>query len=56
MKGKTVRVGIYVRYSSDLQSERSIEDQIALCRDRALSQNWTVTETFADYAISGATS
>ncbi len=26
------RAAIYTRYSTDLQSERSIEDQIALCQ------------------------
>ena len=50
-----MRVGIYARYSSELQSKHSIEDQIALCRDRAKSENWTVVGTFTDYAISGAT-
>ena len=27
------RAGIYARYSSDLQSASSIEDQIRLCRE-----------------------
>ncbi len=51
-----MRVGIYARYSSELQSERSIEDQVALCRERAKSENWIVVGTFTDYDISGATS
>jgi site-specific DNA recombinase len=48
------RVAIYARYSSELQQERSIEDQIALCRDFAARRNWAVTATYADRAISGA--
>ena len=29
------RAVIYARYSSDLQSEASIDDQVRLCRERA---------------------
>ncbi len=46
---------IYARYSSDLQSERSIEDQIAACRDYAkrigLAEPFIV---YSDAALSGA--
>ena len=48
------RVAVYARYSSELQQERSIDDQFALCRDYAARRNWTVTRTYADRAISGA--
>ena len=48
------RVAIYARYSSELQQERSIDDQFALCRDFAARRNWTVTSTYADRAVSGA--
>jgi site-specific DNA recombinase len=48
------RVAIYARYSSELQQERSIDDQFALCHDFAARHNWTVTITYADRAISGA--
>src|SRR6185503_4688586 len=48
-----MRAVIYARYSSDLQSPASIEDQIRLCRERIEQQNGTVVETYADYAISG---
>ena len=48
------RVAVYARYSSELQRERSIDDQFALCRDFAVRRNWTVTTTYADRAISGA--
>jgi len=27
------RVAIYARFSSDLQSDKSVDDQIAFCRD-----------------------
>lgn len=48
------RVAIYARYSSDAQSEQSIEDQVRVCRARAEREGWTVVEVYADYAISGA--
>ena len=48
------RVAIYARYSSDNQREASIEDQIRLCRERADREGWTVVETYADHATSGA--
>jgi site-specific DNA recombinase len=48
------RVAVYARYSSELQHERSIDDQFALCREFAARHNWTVTATYADRAISGA--
>ncbi len=50
-----MKVAIYARYSSDRQSERSIEDQIRLCRERAAREGWTVVEVFPDFALSGAT-
>nr|WP_158595838.1 recombinase family protein [Oleomonas cavernae] len=49
-----VRVAIYARYSSDRQTERSIEDQIRICRQRADREGWSVSGTFADHALSGA--
>ena len=48
-----MRVAIYARYSSDLQSETSIDDQVRLCRERAKRDGMTVAEVFTDYAISG---
>ena len=48
-----MRAAIYARYSSDLQSEASIDDQVRLCRDRAENDGMTVVEVFTDYAISG---
>ena len=49
-----MRAVIYARYSSDLQSEASIEDQLEVCRRYAAERGWTVTGTYSDAAISGA--
>src|ERR1700691_1258620 len=51
----SMRVGIYARYSSDNQSEASIDDQVRICRARAEREGWTVVEVYADHALSGAT-
>jgi site-specific DNA recombinase len=48
-----MRAAIYARYSSDLQSEASIDDQVRLCRERAERDGATVAKVFTDYAISG---
>jgi site-specific DNA recombinase len=49
-----MRAVIYARYSSDLQSTASIDDQIRLCRERVERENGTVVDLYADYAISGS--
>jgi DNA invertase Pin-like site-specific DNA recombinase len=48
-----MRTLIYARFSSDLQNDRSIDDQIADCRARAAREGWEVVDVFTDYAISG---
>ncbi|RWC48067.1 MAG: recombinase family protein [Mesorhizobium sp.] len=48
------RAALYARYSSDLQTDRSIEDQIALCSDYAGKQDLTIATVFHDRARSGA--
>ena len=50
-----IKAVIYARYSSDLQSEASIEDQIRICTKRAEQEGWQLIMHFSDYAISGAT-
>jgi predicted site-specific integrase-resolvase len=50
-----MRAAIYSRYSSEQQRSASIEDQIRLCRERIERDGWTLIETYADAAISGAT-
>ena len=49
-----MRAVIYARYSSDLQSAASIEDQIRLCRERVEQEKGSVVDVYADYAISGS--
>ena len=49
-----MRAAIYARYSSDLQSEASIEDQVRQCRKRIESEGWQETDVYADHSISGA--
>ncbi len=50
----TYRVAIYARYSSELQREASIEDQIRQATEHAQRMGWTILETYSDHAISGA--
>jgi site-specific DNA recombinase len=49
-----MKAAIYARYSTDMQSAVSVDDQFRLCSERALSEGWTVIEQFADRSISGA--
>jgi site-specific DNA recombinase len=48
-----MRAAIYARYSSDMQREASIEDQVRLCRERAGADGFSISEVFSDSAISG---
>lgn len=50
------RVAVYARFSSDRQSDASIEDQVARCRRWIESRGGRVVDelVFADVAISGA--
>ncbi len=49
-----MRIAIYARYSSEHQQERSIDDQVRLCRERASAMGGDVVGIYADYAVSGA--
>ena len=51
-----MRCAIYARYSSDLQRDSSIEDQIRRCRQHAETEGWTVVEEYvrSDEAVSAA--
>jgi DNA invertase Pin-like site-specific DNA recombinase len=51
-----MRCAIYARYSSDLQRESSIDDQIRKCRKYAGLKGWSVLEGYirSDNAVSGA--
>ena len=48
------RIAIYARYSSSLQREASIDDQVRLCEERAAREGWKITQTYSDHAMSGA--
>ena len=47
---------MYARYSSDLQRQTSIDDQLAVARRYADQQGWTVLDahTYTDEAVSGS--
>ena len=49
-----IQAAIYARYSSDRQSDGSIEDQVRLCDERASRDGYQLVETYADRAVSGA--
>jgi site-specific DNA recombinase len=49
-----IRVALYARYSTDLQRDASIADQLRLCRSHAERQGWAVVDSYSDRAISGA--
>src|SRR6516162_718701 len=49
-----MRAVIYARYSTDLQRDASIEDQVRVCRQRIEHEGWQLTATYTDAASSGA--
>ena len=49
-----MRAAIYARYSTDMQSAASIEDQIRVCRERIEREGWTYNASYSDRAVSGA--
>ena len=49
-----MRAVIYARYSTDLQREASIEDQVRICRQRIEHEGWSLVATYSDAASSGA--
>tara|TARA_R110002072_G_scaffold266301_1_gene425157 strand:+ start:8679 stop:10268 length:1590 start_codon:yes stop_codon:yes gene_type:complete len=46
---------IYARYSTDKQSESSIEDQIRLCKVRLDYEGWLLINSYKDEGVSGST-
>jgi DNA invertase Pin-like site-specific DNA recombinase len=50
-----MHAAIYARFSTELQSVASIDDQARLCRQRASALGLTVIAVHSDCAISGAT-
>ena len=49
-----LRAAIYARFSTDLQRDASLDDQIRACRELAARQGYEVVATYSDAAISGA--
>jgi site-specific DNA recombinase len=50
-----MRAVIYARYSTDLQSAASIDDQVRLCRERIAQEKHRLVQVYSDRAMSGAT-
>lgn len=48
------RTAIYARFSTELQQDRSIEDQVALCRSYAERNDLSIVAIYDDRARSGA--
>ena len=49
-----MRAVIYARYSTELQRESSIDDQIRLCKAKITAEGWVLAASFSDAAQSGA--
>src|SRR5713226_6225488 len=49
-----IRTAIYARYSTDLQRDASIEDQIRACRARIEREGWMTAGVYSDHAVSGS--
>jgi len=49
-----LRAAVYARFSTDMQRDASIEDQIRSCWEYAARQGLKVVETYSDRAVSGA--
>ncbi|HUN74406.1 MAG TPA: recombinase family protein [Steroidobacteraceae bacterium] len=49
-----MRVVTYARYSTDKQTEASIDDQNRVCAEYAQRQGWQIAEHYSDQGISGA--
>lgn len=54
MSEQPKRAVIYARFSTDMQRDASIDDQIRSCRDYAARQGLEVVEVYSDRAVSGA--
>lgn len=48
------RVALYARFSTDLQRQTSIADQLLAARARAAAEGWPITTEHADEAVSGS--
>ena len=50
-----MKAAIYARYSTDMQSEASIEDQVRICKKLIDGNGWETGPIYSDYGQSGAT-
>ncbi|MBU2890144.1 recombinase family protein [Celeribacter halophilus] len=48
-----LRAAIYARYSTDMQSHASIEDQLRICHGLISDRGWITVQNYSDAAISG---
>ncbi len=53
MQEQTMTAAIYARYSSDKQTEESIDAQVRACREYAAHHGFSIVGVYADEAISG---
>ena len=51
---RPMRALAYARFSTALQSDASIDDQLRVCANYAEREGWEIAGTFTDYAISGS--
>src|SRR5215831_11581206 len=49
-----MRAAIYARYSTDLQRDASIADQVRSCKALLEKKHWTLAATYSDPAVTGA--
>ena len=49
------KIVIYARYSSDRQTEQSIEGQLRVCHEYAERNDYVVVHEYIDRALSGTT-
>src|SRR6516165_9686556 len=49
-----IRAAIYARFSSDRQNDRSVDDQIASCRELCAREGFAMVQVFSDREMSGA--
>src|SRR6266849_5874876 len=49
-----MRAVIYACYSSELQRDASIEDQVRLCKTRIEAEKWVLGDVYSDHAMSGS--
>lgn len=48
------RVALYARFSTDMQSQSSVDDQMRITAERAQREGWAIVQRYADHGISGA--